>query len=499
MRPTALLLSLALVLAAGEAQAQSRIRIASWHIDDLWHEAGKALRVAENGSAVTVRSGDDFEALRRQAELLDADVIALQSIGSPQAARRVLPAGSYHLVFSRQLALRYASDNRSLSDPRRRTGYTAIAVRRNRAVRVQRVVDVPELALSGEAIAGAQRTPAGLAVELRIGGEALWLLAVDLNEACAQAEGTGQCPTLDRQVEILGKWVDDKLGEDVSYVIAGSLNRGVGRPGTSGEAESLWGRLDRTAAGSPAEETIVVLAGADGEAVAEPPDAEGETAESGKSKWSPTPWKYLKLEHKERKRKPVVADAEQASTAREVGVGRMSGRAGKSSSEPTAKPPATPWEVVMTAFRTLFATAREQQARERAEQAAAVARARAEAYAAAREAARSAGERDYGVLTEPIPPLPMRKPEAGDLLAGGAPRLAIGARLARFPDGRGRNPCRATEPSTTTGQDPPLDYILLDRRLTEDNGLAGFGVLAAEPLATPGDPVRCPVFVDLVF
>ncbi len=495
MRPTALLLSLALVLAAGDAQAQSRIRIASWHIDDLWHEAGKALRIAGNGSAVTVRSRDDFEALRRQAELLDADVIALQSIGSPQAARRVLPAGSYHLVFSRQLALRYASDNRSLSDPRRRTGYTAIAVRRNRAVRVQRIVDVPELALSGEANAGAQRTPAGLAVELRIGGEALWLLAVDLNEACAQAEGAGQCPTLDRQVEILGKWVDGKLGEDVSYVIAGSLNRGVGRPGTGGEGEPLWGRLDRTAAGSPAVETIVVLGGADGEAVAEPPVAEGETAESGKSKWSPTPWKFLKIERKERKPKPVVAGAEQASTAREVGVGRMSKRV----TEPAAKAPGTLWEVVTTAFRTLFATAREQQARERAEQAAAFARARAEAYAAAREAARGAGERDYGVLAEPIPPLPMRKPKTSDLLAGDAPRLAIGTRLARFPDGRGRNPCRATEPSTTTDQAPPLDYILLDRRLTEDGGLAGFGVLAAEPPATPGDPVRCPVFVDLVF
>jgi hypothetical protein len=490
-----LLIAFMLAVPATGAAAE-RLRIASWHIPDLWHEPGKALTTSPAGGS-TIRDKDDFEALKALGERLDADVIALQSIGSPQAARRVLPAADYHLVFSRQLALRAAEDARAFSDPSKRTGYTAIAVRRDRALRVQRVMDVPELALSGASGGASTRTPAGIAVEIRAGGERLWLLAVDLDRTCSAAGPgtTADCPTLRAQVEVLGEWVDGRLGEDASYVIAGTLNRGIGTGSTAGGAEPLWGRLDRAQGSQGGPETIVVLAG-EGEGEAPP----ASDTEEGPSRWSATPWKYLKLDRKERRSRaseppepPPVAGGGDG-----VGVGRMAERA--ASSRTREPPPATAWDIVSAAFRELFATAREERQRRRNEEAAAERKAKTEALLAARKLAHREAL-GLGPEPDPIPPLPVRKPDPLDLLAGDAPRLAIGARLARFPDGRGRNPCQEGADRDTATAGPPLDYILLDRRLTEGGGLAGFGVLpgSQDGVSSEAGTRHCPVFVDLHF
>jgi hypothetical protein len=269
-------------------------------------------------------------------------------------------------------------------------------------------------------------------------------------------------------------------------VIAGTLNRSVGMLTPAGEPEALWGRLDRSAVDGREPETIVVLAG-EGEA---PP---GSDPDAGPSQWSPTPWKYLKLGRKGRKASLSQAPAgpRSAGGQESVGVGRMAERI---AAKPKAPPPMTAWDIVSAAFRELITSAREEKLRRRAMEAAAAQEAETAAHKLSLREAMG-----LGPVPEPIPPLPVRKPDPLDLLAGGAPRLAIGARLARFPDGRGRNPCQEAE-GIAAAADPPLDYILLDKRLTEAGGLAGFGVLPDDSAGEGTAASRhCPVFVDLHF
>jgi hypothetical protein len=66
-----------ILLFAGDVSAETTFRIATWNIANFHHEAGVELRE----SIGTKRLDADFLALKRYADGLDADIIALQEIG----------------------------------------------------------------------------------------------------------------------------------------------------------------------------------------------------------------------------------------------------------------------------------------------------------------------------------------------------------------------------------------------------------------------------------
>ena len=94
------------------------LRVATWNIENFWHVEGGIFAGPYKGRD-TLRYKDDYAALRATIEALDADVWALQEMGSPEAARALFPEDQWQLVFS----ARY--DRAAQRDI-----YTALAVRR---------------------------------------------------------------------------------------------------------------------------------------------------------------------------------------------------------------------------------------------------------------------------------------------------------------------------------------------------------------------------------
>ncbi|MES0120500.1 hypothetical protein NKK52_31920 [Mesorhizobium sp. C277A] len=69
------------------AFAETNIRLASWNIANFHHHVDVELREGIG----TKRQQADFEALKRYAEGLAADVVALQEVGTQEAVARLFP------------------------------------------------------------------------------------------------------------------------------------------------------------------------------------------------------------------------------------------------------------------------------------------------------------------------------------------------------------------------------------------------------------------------
>ncbi len=84
-----------------QVQAQDvPLHLVSWNIANLWHELDIALRLSHSGKRVAGRSAQDYTQLQHVITTLKADLLALQEIGSPQAARKLLEHHPYKIIFS---------------------------------------------------------------------------------------------------------------------------------------------------------------------------------------------------------------------------------------------------------------------------------------------------------------------------------------------------------------------------------------------------------------
>ncbi len=209
------------------------IRIASWDLHDLWHEPGVALR-----GGMTKRRAEDFKTLSRKARALNADVVALQGIGSPRAARKLFSAREYFVVFSRELSIRQQRDRDILSNPARRRVYNAIAIRRTAKLRFLAREQILETADPSPAL-GAVR-PQGhsaLAVKLRINKRPVWVVTSRLLSGCTDSEAatsstrskqtssklSPKCTALRDQVLVLNAWKSRKAAKQEAVVMAVAL------------------------------------------------------------------------------------------------------------------------------------------------------------------------------------------------------------------------------------------------------------------------------------
>jgi len=245
------LIAAALVAAVaipGTASAQETVRIATWNLEWLISPAEfkrlkadcvpQGARVRANARRLPCdvttrfeRSSRDFSVLARYARSLDADVVALQEVDGPSAARLVFPdydfcfSGRQHVqktgfAIRRGVPFRCGPDNRALS-----LGDT---LRRGK-----------ELVLFP-----------GEAREVR-------LLSVHLKSGCSREPLTAQdkaCRDLARQAPILEAWIDAQARAGKRFAVLGDFNRDLlseaSRRATLGPSESLWEELDD---GSPPE------------------------------------------------------------------------------------------------------------------------------------------------------------------------------------------------------------------------------------------------------
>lgn len=217
---------LALLLFPPLVQAKQLV-IASWNINNLHQTPGKALR-----KGAPKRTARDYTLLNAYRKQLNADIIALQEMGSPQAAQRIFPADEYAVIFS----TRYNNTSRR----RAKDIFTALAIRKEITILQQQ--DLEQLALSDDGDSFYTRYGVGALVQFQ--GRKLWILGVHLKAGCAAKSFRSRdrdCAVLKEQTQDLEHWIDAKYKKGVPIIIAGDFNR---RINLHNERDHLWGALD---------------------------------------------------------------------------------------------------------------------------------------------------------------------------------------------------------------------------------------------------------------
>jgi endonuclease/exonuclease/phosphatase family metal-dependent hydrolase len=180
------------------------------------------------------RSSRDFKALAGYAKALNADVIALQEVDGPEAARLVFEG--YAFCFSR---------SRHLQN-------TGFAVRADLPMRCGR--DVVDLSLKDTVRRGTELILfPGTPREIR-------LLSVHLKSGCSRDpldSARQACATLARQVAPLEAWIDAQARAGRPFAVLGDFNRDLvreARDREAGKPAGLWGEIDD---GDPPEADLV--------------------------------------------------------------------------------------------------------------------------------------------------------------------------------------------------------------------------------------------------
>ena len=214
------------------------LRIGTWNIANLHHETGVALR-----SRAFAREDIDYERLADLAVEMDLDIVALQEIGSPRAARRIFPEDQYHLVMSDRYEA--GAEDRPADE---RDIYTALVFSKDRFPTVPETSSLEALAITHlgfdrDGTPSARKTRAGMVADITISGEPVRILGVHLKSFCHrwsldpvvdQNPSTGapfssrfDCRTLRAQLSILESWVEQQAAQGIATIVMGDFNRNM--------------------------------------------------------------------------------------------------------------------------------------------------------------------------------------------------------------------------------------------------------------------------------
>jgi len=171
------------------------------------------------------RSSRDFAVLARYARLLDADVVALQEVDGPEAARLVFPEHDFCFT------------------TRRHVQNTGFAIRRGIPFRCG--PEVVSLSMGDSLRRGA-------AITLFPGERhEIQLLSVHLKSGCTAkplSAADRACNELARQVPALEEWIDAQARAGRRFVVLGDFNRDLlaeqRRGFPTNAPDSLWARID---------------------------------------------------------------------------------------------------------------------------------------------------------------------------------------------------------------------------------------------------------------
>ncbi|UWU82993.1 endonuclease/exonuclease/phosphatase family protein [Bradyrhizobium yuanmingense] len=203
-----ILVALALCITAG-SHAHA-LRLASWNMEHLAHSDGEGCRP---------RKAADYLALKRQADLLNADIIAVQEMENEGALARVFDPELWSFEVAR---------NPDQETPRPCSGITdkTIITQRagfviKKAIKYSRNPDLTALD-----VGNANRHRYGVDITLEAGAP-LRLLSVHVKSWCPMdAPGAGDdCEVLFEQQKILKKWVEGRARNALPFVLLGDFNR----------------------------------------------------------------------------------------------------------------------------------------------------------------------------------------------------------------------------------------------------------------------------------
>jgi endonuclease/exonuclease/phosphatase family metal-dependent hydrolase len=197
-------LLLVLLLAPTAARA-AELKLATWNLEWL------TLRTAGDPALpanVQPKGPAERAVLRRYAEDLAADVVALQEVEGPEAAATIFPPDRYALHFTRDRMVQ-------------RVGF---AVRQG-----LRFTANPDLASLNVTPGARNPLRAGADITLETPGGRLRLLAVHLKTGCREDRldqpGRQPCDQLRLQMAALQGWIVQRRDEGVPFVLLGDFNR----------------------------------------------------------------------------------------------------------------------------------------------------------------------------------------------------------------------------------------------------------------------------------
>jgi endonuclease/exonuclease/phosphatase family metal-dependent hydrolase len=192
--------------------AETPLRLATWNIAHLYETYSDHYRAYE-------RSNRDFTRLRKYADRLDADIIALQEVENAIVARRVFGDG-YEFIFSSR-------------DNLQRVGF---AVRKSL---------IPAITVSEYEALGLERAALryGLDLTLRLEGQTLRLLNVHLKSFCHEkplTSDTHHCARLNQQMVPLETWIEARVRDQEPLINLGDFNRRFDAEGPSRDGQWMW-------------------------------------------------------------------------------------------------------------------------------------------------------------------------------------------------------------------------------------------------------------------
>lgn len=232
--------------------AAAELLIATWNLEHL---------AARDGAGCRPRDGEDYAALGRVAERLDADIVALQEVENAAAVARVFDRDEYEIIISSRDA-RLSDDCRGMPGQARtplRTGFVVRRASLNRQGLAWRARPAFE-ALGLEGLRWGTWLSIGRARITQNEGQRgadsrpdqtaqLELLSLHLKSGCHYGPlGSDselrrlrrhQCQQLRRQRGILEEWVDAQVTMGRPFVLAGDFNRQLDQPN-----DHFWNALD---------------------------------------------------------------------------------------------------------------------------------------------------------------------------------------------------------------------------------------------------------------
>jgi endonuclease/exonuclease/phosphatase family metal-dependent hydrolase len=177
----------------GEGAAPRVLRIATWNLEWL---------NAESGAGTVRRSDADYARLRKYAERLAADVVAVQEVDGEEALRRVFDDAVYDYHVASQSGVQC-------------TGFAYRA-----GLRVIANPDYDALDVGG--------VRSGTDLTVLVNGRSLRLLAVHLKSGCFDeplSTAGNDCTKLAAQLPVLEQWIDARAAANEAFLVLGDFNR----------------------------------------------------------------------------------------------------------------------------------------------------------------------------------------------------------------------------------------------------------------------------------
>jgi endonuclease/exonuclease/phosphatase family metal-dependent hydrolase len=235
MKMCAVLLALWIPCTSLASAVPSELKVATWNLE--WFMTPETLRALTPACTPAdaprdgarravpcdvahrlVRSREDIAALRRHARLLDADIVALQEVDGPEAARLLFP--DHQFCFSGRIAVQN----------------NGFAIRNGLAFAC--APDITELSMNDDVRRGVElRVFPGSPHELR-------LLSIHLKSGCSRDSlnsARPSCAALGWQVAVLERWIDTQATEHKPFAVLGDFNRDLRREPAG---DSVWGDID---------------------------------------------------------------------------------------------------------------------------------------------------------------------------------------------------------------------------------------------------------------